>query len=153
MYVSMEYLYTVHAQLLLLLICWTYTRTYFQLNSVDSTRMCMSGVSVSNDLMNMLTIFCLLLHDDIIDWRYFAWRYFAGDIFSVHRTVYTIHYTVYSNYTLYSERWVTVEDNNENANEQIGELIIREALLVRIAITCTQKSMWKHYFISFHAEQ
>ena len=36
--------------------------------------MCMSGVSVSNDLMNMLTIFCLaiLLHDGIIDWRYFA---------------------------------------------------------------------------------
>ena len=41
----------------------------------------MSGVSVSNDLMNMLAI---LLHDDIIDWRYIAWRYFAGDISSVH---------------------------------------------------------------------
>ena len=42
----------------------------------------MSGVIVSNDLMNMLAIFCLaiLLHDDIIDWRYFAWRYYAGDI-------------------------------------------------------------------------
>ena len=32
--------------------------------------------------MNMLTIFCLaiLLHDDIIDWQYFAWQYYAGNI-------------------------------------------------------------------------
>ena len=36
----------------------------------------MNVVSVSNDRMNMLTIFCLAI---------LCWRYFAGDISSVHQ--------------------------------------------------------------------
>ena len=93
MYVSIEYLYACTVRLWLLVNYYCYwfvvhilcTYSYFQLSSVHITRMCMSGVSVSNDLMNMLTIFCLaiLLYDNIIDWLYYAgllaifcWRYF-----------------------------------------------------------------------------
>ena len=49
---------------------------------LHNARACDNTAYISNDLMNMLAIFCLaiLLHDDIIDWRYFA-----GDISSVNR--------------------------------------------------------------------
>ena len=39
----------------------------------------MSGVRVSNEYVDDILL-AILLHDDIIDWRYFAWRDYAGDI-------------------------------------------------------------------------
>ena len=45
--------------------------------------MCLSGVRVSNEYVDDILL-AILLHDDIIDWRYFAWRDYAGDISSVH---------------------------------------------------------------------
>ena len=41
--------------------------------------MCLSGVRVSNEYVDDILL-AILLHDDIIDWRYFAWRDYAGDI-------------------------------------------------------------------------
>ena len=45
----------------------------------------MSGVRVSNEYVDDILL-AILLHDDIIDWRYFAWRDYAGDISSVHQS-------------------------------------------------------------------
>ena len=62
----------------------------------------------------------------------------------------TVQYTVYCNYTLL-RMIITDEDNNENANEQIGEMITRGSFAGQnghYKLTCKCEST---IFICYHA--